>query len=267
MDIKDKHIFITGAASGIGAALAAECHARGAKGVSCADMNTAGAADVAARLGENGLAVYCDVTDQSAVDAAVKEAESAFGPIDLYISNAGIALGDGPDWTVISRSDASYEKVWRVNVHAHVLAARAVLPAMIERGEGGFLITASAAGLLTAVGDTSYSVTKHAAVGFAESLAITHGDDGIYVGCLCPQGVESAMTDGLDGSIIHQMGIMPADELARRTLDGVEEGHFMIRPHSEVVDYFQHKAADYDRWIGGMRKLRRNQMKITGKGF
>ncbi len=267
MDIKEKHIFITGAASGIGAALAKEFHARGAKGIACADLNASGAADVAAGFGPQGLALAIDVTEQDAVNRAVQEAEAAFGPVDLYVSNAGIALGDGPDWTVISRSDASYEKVWRVNVHAHVLAARAVLPAMIERGSGGFLITASAAGLLTAVGDTSYSVTKHAAVGFAEALAITHGDDGLYVGCLCPQGVESAMTEGLDGSIIHQMGIMSADEMARRTLDAVAEGQFMIRPHSEVIEFFQHKAADYDRWVGGMRKLRRKQMKITGKGF
>lgn len=267
MDVTGKHIFITGAASGIGKALADLFVAEGAKAVTCSDRNKDGAEAVAASYGDKAMGLAFDVTDGPAVQAAVDTAEERFGPIDLYVSNAGIALSDAPGWTVISQSDEQFDKVWQVNVHSHVLACRAVLPRMLERKSGGFLITASAAGLLTSVGDTSYAITKHAAVAFAESLAITHGDDGIYVGCLCPQGVESAMTQGLEGSLIAVDGMMAADELARRTLAEMRDGKFMIRPHESVDGYFKHKAADYDRWVGGMRKLRRAQIARTGKGF
>lgn len=265
MDVKDKVIVVTGGASGIGEALAKLFAAEGARAVAIADMDIDGASRVAAEIGEQAKAYKLDVTDQDAVTAMVSDLEKAAGPVDLYCSNAGIIFSDAPDWRAISCSNEKWQKIWEVNVQAHVMACRAVLPGMIERGEGGFLITASAAGLLSQIGDASYSTTKHAAVGFAESLAITHGDDGIYVGCLCPQAVTSKMTAGAEASSAAADGIMPAAELAERTLKAMREGRFMIRPHEQVEGYFLNKAKDYDRWVGGMRKFRRHQMATTGR--
>lgn len=265
MDVKDKVIVVTGGASGIGAALGRKFAEEGAKYVALADMDFDGATAVAGDIGAGAGAYRLDVTDEAAVAAMVADIEAKAGPVDLYCSNAGIMFTDGPDWTVISRTNAEWQKIWEVNVHAHVLACRAVLPSMIERGSGGFLITASAAGLLNQIGDSSYSTTKHAAVGFAESLAINHGDDGIYVGCLCPQAVTSKMTAGAETSSAAADGIMPAEELAARTLASMREGRFMIRPHEQVEAYFLNKAKDYDRWVGGMRKFRRHQLETTGR--
>ncbi len=265
LDVAGKNIVITGGASGIGAALVALLAAEGAKNIAVADMNYEGALAVAEKAGPMARAYKLDVTDEEAVQAMADDFESKAGPLDLYFSNAGIIFTDAPDWTSISQSNTQWQKIWEVNVFSHVLACRAVLPGMIERGSGGIVITASAAGLLSAIGDSSYSTTKHAAVGFAENLAITHGDDGIYVGALCPQAVESQMTKDIGDSIAGMDGILPADELARRTLMQMREGCFMIRPHKEVEEYFLHKAQDYDRWIGGMRKLRRYQSEKTGR--
>lgn len=265
MDVKDKVIVVTGAASGIGTALAELFVSEGAKAVALADIDANGAESLSERLGDKTKAYKLDVTDESAVKSVVDDVEKEFGPVDLYCSNAGILFTDGPDWTTISQTNEQWDKIWQVNVFSHVLACRAVLPGMIERKSGGILITASAAGLLSAVGDASYSATKHAAVGFAESLAITHGDDGIYVGALCPQAVESKMSASVGDGIAGLDGVLPADEMARRTLDQMREGRFMIRPHPEVVEYFQHKAQDYDRWVGGMRKMRRHRLVTTGK--
>lgn len=266
MDVKDKVIVVTGGASGIGTALSECFAAEGAKFVAVADMDADGAKAVADRIGAKAKAYALDVTDEAAVKAMVDGIEAEQGPIDLYCSNAGVIFSDAPDWTTISQTNDQWDKIWKVNVFAHVLACRAVLPGMIERKSGGILITASAAGLLSQIGDASYSTTKHAAVGFAETLAITHGDDGIYVGCLCPQAVVSKMTAGAAGKSSAAVdGIMPADELARRTLAAIREGKFMIRPHDSVEGYFKHKAENYDRWIGGMRKLRRHQFATTGQ--
>lgn len=265
MDVKDKVVVITGGASGIGKALAELFAAEGAKSVALADMDHAGASEVAAAIGPKATAYHLDVTDEGAVQAMVDDVEAKNGPIDLYFSNAGILFTDGPDWTAISQTNAQWEKIWQVNVHAHVHALRAVLPGMLERGNGGFVITASAAGLLSQTGDISYSTTKHAAVGFAESLAITHGDDGLYVAAICPQAVRSKMTAGGEDSSAAGDGLLEADEFARRVLAQMREGRFMIRPHVEVEGYFKHKANDYDRWIGGMRKMRRRQMETTGR--
>jgi NAD(P)-dependent dehydrogenase (short-subunit alcohol dehydrogenase family) len=264
MDVKDKVIVVTGGASGIGEALAKLFGAEGAKAVAVADMDSEGVMRVASEIGPRASAHTLDVTDEAAVRATVAAVEAEHGPIDLYVSNAGIIFSDAPDWTVISQPNEKWQKIWEVNVLAHVLACRAVLPGMIERGTGGFLITASAAGLLSQIGDSSYSTTKHAAVGFAESLAITHGDDGIYVGCLCPQAVTSKMTAGAEQSSAAADGIMPAGELAERTLKAMREGRIMIRPHEQVEGYFLNKAKDYDRWVGGMRKFRRMQLEKTG---
>lgn len=265
MDVKDKVIVMTGGASGIGKALAELFSAEGAKSVAIADMDYEGAETVANAIGAQATAYNLDVTDEQAVAEMVADIEAKNGPVDLYCSNAGIIFSDGPDWQTTSQSNAQWQKIWEVNVFAHVLACRAVLPGMIERGSGGFLVTASAAGLLSQIGDTSYSTTKHAAVGFAESLAITNGDAGIYVGCVCPQAVKSKMTAGVEDSSAAVDGVMEADEFAGKVLAQMREGKFMIRPHEAVEQYFLNKGQDYDRWIGGMRKLRRHQMETTGK--
>ncbi|MFC3050861.1 SDR family NAD(P)-dependent oxidoreductase [Kordiimonas pumila] len=266
MDVKDKIIVVTGAASGIGTALSEMFVASGAKAIAVADIDFDGAQAVARRIGDKAKAYKLDVTDEKAVQGMVGDFEAAYGDIDLYCSNAGILFTDGPDWTTISQTNEQWQKIWQVNVFSHVLACRAVLPKMVERKSGGFLITASAAGLLSQIGDTSYSTTKHAAVGFAESLAITHGDDGIYVGCVCPQAVKSKMTAGAGGKSSAAVdGVMEADEFASRVLAQMREGRFMIRPHASVEQYFQNKAMDYDRWVAGMRKLRRIQMETTGQ--
>jgi len=265
LDVKDKVIVITGGASGIGKALAELFAAEGAKAIAVADMDYPGAETVASGIGAQAKAYRLDVTDEAAVQAVVDEFEATSGPIDLYCSNAGIIFSDAPDWTTISQTNAQWQKIWEVNVMAHILACRAVLPGMIERGNCGFMVTGSAAGLLSQIGDTSYSTTKHAAVGFAESLAISHGDDGLYVGCICPQAVKSKMTAGVEDSSAAVDGVMEADEFARRVLAQMREGRFMIRPHENVEQYFLNKAQNYDRWIGGMRKFRRHQMQTTGK--
>lgn len=265
MDVKDKVIVITGGASGIGRALAELFAKEGAKGLAIADMDYEGASAVATSIGAQAKAYRLDVTDEQAVSEMVADFEAAYGDIDLYFSNAGVIFSDAPDFTTISQSNEQWQKIWEVNVFAHVLACRAVLPKMLEKKEGGFVVTASAAGLLSQIGDTSYSTTKHAAVGFAESMAISHGDDGIYVACLCPQAVKSKMTAGAEESSASVDGVMEADEFARRVLEQMREGRFMIRPHDTVEGYFLNKAKDYDRWIGGMRKFRRHQMETTGR--
>lgn len=264
MDVKDKVIVMTGGASGIGKALAELFAQEGAKAIAIADMDYEGAEAVAAGIGVQATAYRLDVTDEQAVAEMVANIEASHGEVDLYFSNAGIIFSDSPDWETTSQSNEQWQKIWEVNVLAHVLACRAVLPKMLERKEGGFIVTASAAGLLSQIGDTSYSTTKHAAVGFAESMAITNGDRGVYVGCICPQAVKSKMTAGAEDSSAAVDGVMEADEFARRVLGQMREGRFMIRPHDTVEGYFLNKAQDYDRWIGGMRKFRRHQLEATG---
>ncbi|GHF26727.1 dehydrogenase [Kordiimonas sediminis] len=264
MEVKDKTIIVTGAASGIGKALAERFAQEGAKAVAVVDLDIAGAELVAQSIGDQAKAFQLDVTDEGSVKSVVARVTAWAGPVDLYFSNAGIAFSDAPDWTAISQTNEQWQKIWEVNVFSHILALRAVLPDMIERGNCGFMITASAAGLLSQIGDTAYSTTKHAALGLAESVAITHGDD-LYVGVLCPQAVVSKMTEGAEGSSAALDGIMPAEELAEKTVAAMKDGQFMIRPHAQVESYFQNKAANHDRWVGGMRKLRRNVMDATGR--
>ena len=264
VEVEGKVVAITGASSGIGKGLALEAARRGAKAIILCDLDAEGGETVAQEIGDCAQFFKVDVTSQDDIDGMVATVLESVGPIDLYFSNAGIIFSDAPDWTFISQTDAQWDLIWKVNVHAHVVAARALLPSMIERGGCGFVITASAAGLLSQIGDTSYSTTKHAAVGMAESMAITHGDDGLYVGVLCPQAVESKMTANAGESSAALDGILTAEHVAGFTLDAVAAGHFMIRPHPNVHSYQQMKAADYDRWVGGMRKLRRGQMERTG---
>ena len=250
MELKSKVAVVTGGASGIGRALARRFAAEGARGVVVADMNAEGAKQVAAELGDGvGLAVPTNVAIEAEVIALVAAAEDAFGPIDLFCSNAGIGVGRGVD-----TPNEGWERIWHVNVMAHVYAARAVLPGMLARGEGYILSTASAAGLLSQIGSAPYAVTKHAAVALAEWLSITHGDKGIRVSCLCPQGVKTNMLAGGGGALLGPTAIEPED-VAEAVIQGLREETFLILPHPEVREYFRRKGDDYDRWLRGMRRL------------
>lgn len=253
MDLNDRVVAITGAGSGIGAALARRFHTAGARLVAVADINVDAAQAVAEDIG--GAPFGLDAADQHAVAAMVEEISAEHGPIDLFCANAGIGVGGG-----VEAADEVWQRIWEVNVMSQVYAARAVLPQMIARREGYLLLTASAAGLLTQLDAAPYAVTKHASVALAEWLAITHGDQGVRVSCLCPQFVntpmaEAALTSPGWAAWVKSVLIEP-EEVADVVLAGIEAETFMILPHPEVADYFQNKAGDYDRWVGGMRKLR-----------
>jgi len=250
MEIRDKHVVVTGAASGIGRGLCRRFAAEGARAVMAADLDGAGAAAVAGEIG--GLSVACDVSREEDVRALVEAARAANGPIDLFCSNAGIFVAGGEEVP-----NEAWQRIWDVNVMAHVYAARAVLPSMLERGRGYLLNTASAAGLLSQIGSAPYSVTKHAAVGFAECLAIAYGDRGIGVSVLCPQAVRTAMTAGTEeGGVAGVDGMLEPDVVAEATVRGLAEERFWILPHPTVADYVQRKSADVDRWLAGMRRLK-----------
>ncbi len=249
MKLEGKHVVVTGGASGIGRALALRFAEEGARGVVVCDLDASGAEAVASRFGGLGLGV--DVTDEAQVRDLVARAERENGPIDLFCSNAGIGIPGG-----VEVPDADWTRIWNVNVMAHVYGARAVLPGMLERGEGYLLNTASAAGLLTQIGSAPYAVTKHAAVALAEWLAITHGDQGIKVSVLCPQAVRTAMTAGTEnGGVAGVDGMMEPEELAGCVIEGLAAERFLILPHETVLQYMQRKTGDYDRWLGGMRRL------------
>ena len=249
MKLAGRHAVVTGGASGIGRALALRFSAEGAKAVVVADLDGDGAGQVASEIGGLGLAV--DVTDFEQVRSLVERAEQQNGPIDLFCSNAGIAIPGG-----VEVPDDAWQRIWDVNLMAHVYAARAVLPGMIARGEGYLLNTASAAGLLTQIGSAPYAVTKHAAVALAEWLSITHGEQGIKVSVLCPQAVRTAMTADVEGGGVAGVdGMLEPDELADSVIEGLADERFLILPHPIVLTYMQRKAGDYDRWLAGMRKL------------
>jgi len=247
MELKDKVAVVTGGATGIGRALCRRFAREGAR-VVVADIDEPGAREVAESI--EGLAVKTDVSREADLSQLVTQATEAFGRVDLFCSNAGIALDGGPE-----ASDDGWERIWKVNVMAHIYAARAVLPQMLERGDGYLLQTASAAGLLTQVGSAPYSVTKHAAVAFAEWLAITYGDQGIKVSCLCPQGVRTNMLERARGGAFLRDGALDPDRVAGIVVAGLREECFLILPHPEVLEYFRRKSDDYDRWIRGMRRL------------
>jgi NAD(P)-dependent dehydrogenase (short-subunit alcohol dehydrogenase family) len=254
MELADKVVVVTGGAHGIGRALCERFAREGARGVCVADLDEQAGRAVAEGIG--GLFVRCDVRDEAQIKALIAATEQHFGPIDLFCSNAGIAIGD-PDGSAAGASNADWTRIWEINVMAHVYAARALLPAMLARGKGHFLNTASAAGLLSQIGSAPYSVTKHAAVAFAESLAITHGDQGIGVSVLCPQGVWTNMTKDQGDTPQAGDGMLQPEDVAECVVKGLRENRFMILPHPEVVSYMQRKTADYDRWVAGMRKFRR----------
>jgi NAD(P)-dependent dehydrogenase (short-subunit alcohol dehydrogenase family) len=250
MRIEGKCVVVTGAASGIGAALARRFASEGARGVVVADVQKDALGAVAAESG-NGLAVECDVTDQEQMRGLVDAAEERFGPIDLFCSNAGIIVPGGAD-----ASDDVWRRSLEVNVMAHVYAARIMVPRMVERGGGYLLQTASAAGLLSQIGSAPYSVTKHAALALAEWLAITYGEQGIKVSVLAPQAVRTAMTTGIpDGGVAGVDGMLEPDTVADAVVRGLTAEAFLILPHPQVLEYFRRKASDYDRWISGMQRL------------
>ncbi len=256
MYVKDRIVTVTGGGSGIGEALCKRFHKEGAKKIIVIDQYEERAKNVASLL--NGDAYQVDVRDERAIMYAVADIESRFGAIDLFCSNAGILGGDGEDGWATGADNEIWQAMWEIHVMSHVWAARACLPGMISRGQGYFLNTASAAGILNQVGDAAYSTTKHAAVGFSEALAITHGDDGIGVSCLCPQAVSTRMLAGLDSPGTAGVdGVLTAEQVADAVVKGLEENRFLILPHPEVAEYSAKKTENYDRWIGGMRKLRR----------
>ncbi len=259
MQLRDKVAVVTGGGSGIGAALCRRFAAEGARAVVVVDIDGRAADAVASDVG--GLGLRVDVSREDQVRDLVDRASREFGSIDLFCSNAGIVagpgMGDGAGGPFAA--DADWQRSWEVNVMAHVYAARAVLPAMLARGFGYLLNTASAAGLLTDLGAQAYSVTKHAAVGFAEWLAIAYAGRGIRVSCLCPQGVRTPMLmsvaqSGGGGHLTPHM--IEPEAVADAVVAGLADERFLILPHPEVQQYFERKASDTDRWLRGMRRLR-----------
>ncbi|RLQ23638.1 SDR family NAD(P)-dependent oxidoreductase [Seongchinamella sediminis] len=256
MDVAGKLVVVTGGANGIGRALCERFHAEGARKVVVADLEESNARAVAQTI--DGDAYGVDVRDESAIQAMVDAVQAGHGTIDLFCSNAGIIALDGEPWWATSAPNETWQAMWEIHVMSHVYAARACLPAMLERGSGYILNTASAAGLLNQIGDAAYSTTKHAAIGFAEALAITHGDDGIKVSALCPQAVATRMIgDSGDGGTAGVDGVLTPEAVADAVVAGLAEESFLILPHKEVVEYRRRKHEDYDRWLSGMRKLRR----------
>lgn len=251
MKIENKVIVVTGAGSGIGRALVKKFVSLGAKAVVAVDINAENAQATADTY--NCIAMTADAAVEEDVIRVIEETERTVGPIDLFCSNAGVMAGENEQ-----SSNDEWQFCWDVNVMAHVYAARHLVPRMVARGGGHFLNTASAAGLLNQIGGAAYGVTKHAAVGFAEWLALTYAHQGIKVSLLCPQAVRTAMTLSSDHEGIKAAagdGMKEPDELADIVVEHLERDAFLILTHEEVKTYMQRKAADYDRWIGGMNRL------------
>ncbi len=248
MDLQDRIIVVTGAASGIGKALAHRFQMEGAKKVICADLNGDGVRQVADAV--NGPAFEVNVSREEDIQELIETVEKDHGPIDLFCSNAGIGIPGGPEV-----DNEGWQRIWDINVMAHVWAARHMVPRMLSRGGGYMLNTASAAGLLSQIGSAPYAVTKHAAVAFAEWLAITYGDQGLKVSVLCPQAVRTAMTAGNEGGVASVDGMIEPEDVAVACVRTIAEERFLVLPHPEVLTYMQRKTDDYDRWIRGMQRL------------
>lgn len=248
MQIKDRVAVVTGGGNGIGRALCHAFAAQGARAVVVADIDEAGAAKVAAEV--KGTAMIANVGKEPDLVRLVESVTQKFGQVDIFCSNAGVGIGRGPE-----AADSDWQLSWDVNVMAHVYAARAVLPQMLARHEGYLVQTVSAAGLLTHIGSAPYSVTKHAALAFAEWLSIAYGDKGVRVSALCPQGVRTNMLRNSESSFLLDTAIEP-EQVAQETVKAMAEERFLILPHPEVGKYFQHKATDYERWLRDLRKMR-----------
>jgi NAD(P)-dependent dehydrogenase (short-subunit alcohol dehydrogenase family) len=254
MQLADKHIVVTGGAGGIGRALIRRFAAEGARALVVADRAIEPAQAIAAEV--DGLAVELDAGREESVRALIAEATAANGPIDIFISNAGVPGGRGGPET----EDAAWDEAWRVNVMAHVWAARALLPEMLERKEGYLINTASAAGLLTQVSSLVYSVTKHAAVSLAEWLEIEYRDEGVRVSCICPQGVrtpmlELAMDEPGGAAALTSGGLIEPEDVADAVVAGIADERFLILPHENVAKFMALKGSDPERWLKGMRRL------------
>ena len=259
MKVAGKILVITGGGSGIGKAMAHAFHHAGAAKIVVADIDVEAANEVAAAIG--GRALACDVTDEAQIKSLIETVERDHGPIDLFCSNAGIASGFDPRTeNAAAAPNEVWSQAWALNVMAHVYAARALIPLMQSRGGGYLLHTVSAAGLLSQIGSAVYSTTKHAAIGFAENVAIMHRDDNIKVSVLCPQGVDTPLLRNLPAGPQSLDGVLSADEVAQVVLDGLRAETFLILPHAAVRRYVQRKAEDTDRWLEGMAHLRRKML-------
>ncbi len=272
MDPKDRVAVVTGAAGGIGGALVRALVGAGAKTVVAVDLDGEGVQAFAATVNGGGaggpvVARRLDVADEAATTALIDEVEAAFGPIDMWFANAGVAGGGSEQ-----APDSTWDFQWNVNVMSHVYAARALVPGWAARGEGHFVTTASMAGILTSLGDGVYAATKHAALGFAEWLAITYRDNGVEVSCICPGAVDTAMLRGGAGgdadkanAVIGGGGVLPPDEAAARVIAAVREGTFLIYTHPEMQTFVVGKAENPQRWIKGMSKLWARAQELLGQ--
>jgi NAD(P)-dependent dehydrogenase (short-subunit alcohol dehydrogenase family) len=252
MDLTGKRIVVTGAAGGIGLAMARAMLDAGAEHAVLVDIDEARVQQAAAGIGERASAVAGDVADA----ALLKRAFETAGQVDGFFANAGIGIGSGLG------DAAAWEATMHVNIDAHVVAAQLLIPRWAQRGEGLWVTTASAAGVLTQIGDAPYSVSKAAAVSFAEWLSITYGDRGIQVHCLCPMGVNTNLLNaGLDAdsqsvNVVAAAGaILEPEDVAKEVLAAIEANRFMVLPHPEVAEFRRRKVADPDRWLAGMRRL------------
>ena len=248
MEIKNKRVVVTGAASGIGKALCEAFQEVEAQSIVCVDLNLDGAKETADSVG--GIAVQANVGQEPDIISVIEKSNSLSGGIDIFCSNAGI--GGVPGFFEVETDD--WQNIWEVNVQSHIFAAKHVLPQMLDRGEGYLMSTASAAGLLTQIGSAGYSVTKAAAVSFAEWIKITYGSKGIGVSCLCPQAVRTAMT-AQGAGVAGVDGMMEPEDVAKDVLDAIEKNRFLVTPHAEVLEYVSRKGNDRDRWISGMQRL------------
>ena len=260
MELTGRTAVVTGGASGIGKALAERFAMEAAQGVVVADIDEAGAVAVAGDVPGAAIGVGCDVTDEDAVNALIDRAEQEFGTVDIFCANAGVGIGAG-----LEATDEAWKQVMDVNLMSHVYAARRLVPDWLERGEGYFVSTASAAGMLSQIGDVTYTVSKHGAVAFAEWLAITYGDRGLRVSCLCPMGVDTPLVrrgletegpEGVGAKIVAAAGELldPAD-VAKDVMAALRDERFFILPHPVVAEFYRRKGDDHDRWLAGMRRL------------